>query len=119
MKEMTEIFTELAVVGAKLDEEDRIVQFLASLPESYNTLVTALEANEKVPSMEVVVDRLIHEERKLKDRQSDTGSEGALITKNKPRDGLGRVRCYCCGKIGHMQKDCFERDKRSKLTAKK
>ena len=69
--------------------------------------------------MEVVVDQLVHEERKLKDHQSGTGSEGALITINKPRDCLGRVRCYCCGKIGHMQKDCFKRDKRSKLTAKK
>ena len=40
---------------------------LASLPESYNTLVTALESNPSVLTMEIVIQRLIHEEKKLKD----------------------------------------------------
>ena len=54
IKEMTELFNDLAVVGDNLGDEDRVVHLLASLPESYDTLVTALEANETVPSMEVV-----------------------------------------------------------------
>ena len=58
---------ELAVIGAELDAEDQVVHLLASLPETYSTLVTALEASENVPSMEVVIDRLIYEERKAKD----------------------------------------------------
>lgn len=40
---------------------------LASLLESFNSLVTAFEANPTVPEMEVVIERLLHEERKLKD----------------------------------------------------
>ena len=35
VKAMTEIFNELAVIG----EEDRVVYFLASLPESFDTLI--------------------------------------------------------------------------------
>ena len=53
VKAMTEIFNELAVIG---EDEDCVVYLLASLPESFNTLVTALEANADVPSMEIVTE---------------------------------------------------------------
>ena len=46
---MTEIFNELSVIGDPISEEDRVVYLLASLPDSYNTLVTALKANQDVP----------------------------------------------------------------------
>ncbi len=39
MKAMTELFSELSVIGVKIDEEDRVVQLLASLPDIYNTLL--------------------------------------------------------------------------------
>lgn len=54
---LTELFSELAVVGDVIKEEDHVVYLLASLPDSLNTLVTALEANEDVPKMEVVTER--------------------------------------------------------------
>ena len=59
IKAMTELFNELAIVGDTIEDEDRVVYLLASLPESYNTLVTALEAHEEVPKMEVVTERLL------------------------------------------------------------
>ena len=78
MKEMTELFNELAVVGDKI-EEDRVVYLLASLPESFNTLVTALEVNKDVPKMEIVTERLFYEEQKLKDRtESSSNREGVF-----------------------------------------
>ena len=49
-KTMTELFNELVVIGEETSEEDHVVYLLASLPDSFNTLVTALEANETVPS---------------------------------------------------------------------
>ena len=64
MKALTEIFDELSIIGNPISEEDRVVYLLASLPESYNVLVTALEANSEVPKMEVVTE---HEEQKFKD----------------------------------------------------
>ena len=62
---MTELFEGLSVIGDPVSEEDRVVYLLASLPESYNMLVTALEANVDVPKMEVVTERLLHKERKM------------------------------------------------------
>ena len=58
---MTEIF------------ESCSANIIASLPESFNMLVTAVEANPEVPSMETVTERLLHEERKIKGRE-ETGT---------------------------------------------
>jgi len=66
---MTEIFDGLSVIGDPISDEDRVVHLLASLPESYNALVTALEANEAVPRMEVVTERLLHEESREAEKE--------------------------------------------------
>ena len=68
IKVMTELFDALTVAGETVSEEDRVVYLLASLPDTYNVLVTALEANEDVPKLEVVTERILHQERKMKDK---------------------------------------------------
>lgn len=70
VKGMTELFNELSVIGAPMEGERKVVTLLASLPDSCNMLVTALEANAEVPSMEVVTKRLIHEDRKANERDT-------------------------------------------------
>ena len=77
IKAMAEVFDALSVVGDPVPEEDRVVHLLASLPESYSMLVTALETNAEVPKMELATERLLHEERKLTDRGGDASSEKA------------------------------------------
>ena len=52
---MTEIFDGLSVAGDPVADEDHVIHLLASLPESFNMLMTALEANPAVPKMEVVI----------------------------------------------------------------
>jgi len=44
-KALTELFNEMSVVSVPMKEEDEVVTLLASLPDSFNMLVTALEAN--------------------------------------------------------------------------
>ena len=61
VKAMIEIFNALAAAGDPVKEEDRVVHLLASLPDPYNMLVTAPEANAEVPKMEIVTERLLHE----------------------------------------------------------
>lgn len=54
---------------ARVSGEDRVVYLLASLPESYNMLVTTREASlETVPKMTTVIERLMHKERKMKEK---------------------------------------------------
>ena len=85
-----------------MKEEDRVVHLLASLPESYDMLVTAIETNSDIPKMEVVVERLLHEERKQKDRgdSEQTHPKATTVTRSK------EIRCYHCKKLGHIKRDC-------------
>ena len=106
IKAMIEIFNGLSVIGDPVSDEDRVVHLLASLPETFNMLVTALEASPNVPKMEIVTERLLHEERKMKDRgtSSVSSSEKAMAAKRPPwKRG---PKCHHCGKFGHIKRNC-------------
>ena len=102
IRKMTKVFEELAVVGDPVEEEDRVVHLLASLPESYGVLVTALEASAEVPRMEVVTERLLHEERKQKDPEGEERSHEKAMAATRLK-----VKCYHCGKRGHVKWNCY------------
>ena len=51
-----------------------------SLPDSFGALVAAFEANEEVPRMEIVTERLLHIERKQKEKtDADLSEQKALV----------------------------------------
>ena len=105
IKAMVELFDALSVAGETIKEEDRVVYLLASLPESYNVLVTALEANEDVPKLEVLTERILHQERKFNNRSE------ASSTKESAYDLACSFRgraCFHCGKPGHIRKNCYD-----------
>ena len=66
---ITSKLNELAIVGDMIEDEDCVVYLQASLPDSFSTLVTALKANEEVPKMEIVTERILHAERKQKEKK--------------------------------------------------
>ena len=101
IRKLTELFEELAVIGDPMKEEDQVVHLLASLPDSFNVLVTALESNADVPKMEVVTERLLHEERKQQDKRSSSPSKALSVSRQKKGP-----RCFHCGKPGHFRRDC-------------
>ena len=100
IRQMTEVFNELSALDAPMSEEDQVICLLASLPESFGLLITALEASSEVPKMDVVMERLLHEERKHKGKEEDL-DEKAMMT--MPRKLRKKVAYYHCGKYGHFK----------------
>lgn len=108
LKQLTELMDELAIIDTPVKAEDRVMYLLESLPESMSVLVTALEASEDIPIWAVVVEKLLHEEIKIKARsavQNPKEEEGALAVRERPK-------CFQCGKTGHFKANCRERGRK-------
>ena len=100
---MTELFNELTVVGDVMSEKDCVVYLLAS--DSFGALVTAFEANEEVPRMEIVTERLLQTERKQKEKtDADLSEQKALVSQQQVY--MKGPKCHKCGKHGHIKKYC-------------
>ena len=117
---MSEIYEEFSVIRDAVGAEDRVVHLLASLPDSFDMLVTVLEAQSKnVPKWELDTERLIHEELELRKKSASTCSDGdewkalAASSQKHPK-GTKSFKCHFCHKPGH-----FKRDYRKYLTSKK
>ena len=106
LRTFIQIFDELAVIGAALEEEDKVINLLASLTDAYATLFTALEASEKVPTWETVVEKLFHEEEKVKSKSKETiGENKTLYSKNTKKIP---PKCYECSQVGHIRRNCHQ-----------
>ena len=104
VKMLTEIFDELSIIGDPLDEKNQVVHLLASLLESYDLLVTALEASPEVLKLEIVTEGLLHEETKQRDKESSTIEKKATTSKHQTsRKG---PKCCHCGRFGHIKREC-------------
>ena len=66
IKTMKELTDRLAAINAPITEEDQVVTLLGSLPSSYSTLVTALEAGYAI-ILSYVQQTLICEELMLRE----------------------------------------------------
>ncbi|POM77524.1 LOW QUALITY PROTEIN: Copia proteinlike [Phytophthora palmivora] len=96
-----------------LREDDLVITLLASLSESYQFLITALELRADSLTWELVTSRLLHED--LKRKEQGGGTEGtahgqAFMTsgngKSKGRQAQKTSACYYCGEQGHWIAKC-------------
>ena len=119
MKHMKELTDKLAATGAPISEEDKVVTLLGSLPKSYSTLVTALEARENV-SLSYVQQSLIHEEQKLNGelRTNAEQNTSALVGRLNSKGQFKKPRCYGCGEVGQFCQSCPKRQEGHGTAAK-
>lgn len=120
LRHMKKISDELAALESVVAEEEQVVALLISLPPSYTTLVTALEAKGDDLNLKFVQQALINEEQKrlvVKEAMA-TGSRYSdsvlQMDKETPRPlKTFKGRCYSCNKEGHKASEC-----RKKVPAK-
>ena len=79
LKHMKDITDKLAAIGAPISEEDQVVTLLESLPRSFATLVTAIEARMDGVSLDYIQQAVIQEEIKQSELSGKlSGAESAL-----------------------------------------
>jgi hypothetical protein len=110
LKKMKDITDKLDAIGAPVADEDKVVTLLGSLPSTYSTLVTALEARGDDLTLSYVQQAVIHEEQKLNGRDEKSSlKDEALVGARKTYSSKKKsVQCFKCKKFGHFKINCPE-----------
>ena len=109
---MKGITDNLAAIGAPISEEDQVVTLLGSLPRSFATLVTTIEARMDGVSLDYVQQALIHEEMKQSEVSGQlSGAESALSGVYRRNTSRDWPTCFGCGDVGHVLRYCHKKHK--------
>lgn len=104
---MDELFERLTNAGKSLEEDLRVAFVLASLPEKYNTLTTALEAREEKDLTLALIKSKLLDEYKKNCAEIET-SDKALKIVSHGKPVKSKFSCNYCKKPGHVKKNCFK-----------
>ena len=99
------IVSELESIGVKIDEEDKGLRLIWSLPPSYAHMKPILMHGSSTICFGDVANKLISEERRLKS-EGKSFDNLALLVDRKKGNSKGKVTCWGCGQSGHIRKDC-------------
>ena len=108
---MKEISDKLAALGSPVAEDEQVVALLISLPSSYATLVTAMEAKGDDLSLVFVQQSLVNEEQKRQVNKRSIAAEDSktsALWADKEIQRPFKGRCYKCNKEGHKSAQCRE-----------
>lgn len=102
IKILTEIFDQLAVINDPVPKEQKVLHLLGTLPDSFEIMRTALEANPDCPEWENVIERILHVEQKLIEKTGidDDVDVKAFVAKS------GKMTCFFCQEPGHIKRNC-------------
>ena len=107
IKTMTEIFEELYVIGDIIEEkEGRVIYLLGNLPDPFNMLVKTLKTNAEIPCWEIVMEPLLYEETKIKQKEVNSNETKAMTTHHISQQRREPPKSFQCGKYGHLNRYC-------------
>ena len=109
-----QVIADLVKVEVTIDDEDKAIIFLCSLPRSYEHLVTTLKYGKKAVRVDDILAALFAHEQKRKNNAGKSSSGDTLFVKggrgretNKKKKKKGPPY-YKCNDWGYVRKDCPE-----------
>ncbi|KAE8680841.1 pentatricopeptide repeat-containing protein [Hibiscus syriacus] len=119
-----QIVSDLARLDVKIEDEDRAMILLCSLPSSYEHMVTTLTYGKETINVEEITAALLaHNQQKQntgessqadslyvkgnrdRGRKPEKAGSGKRNSRSKSRDKK-TIHCYKCKEAGHMKRDC-------------
>jgi hypothetical protein len=117
------LLVQLNSMGVKFESEDKAINLLCSLLTSWDHFVTSISfSSTETIEFDDTVGALLSEETRRKSNQETSTSE-ALVVRGRPKErGQGqrdfsrskskgrksKLKCWFCGKYGHLKKDCWK-----------
>ena len=122
LDEFNSIILDLENIDVKIDDEDKVVLLVVSLPSTYKHFKEImLYGNNDTLSFEDVKSNLLSKEKfdlevhyvdkgeglSVRGRTQEKGSTGHKNSRSKSRGRKSNKTCRCCKKFGHEISDCF------------
>ena len=127
LDDFAKIVLEMSNIGIKVDDEDKAVLVLKSLPGLYSNFKETMKYGRKTLTLEEVQSALRSKELELKKKGSNgeglsirgrsdkRNNKGKASSRSK---SCGKKKCYHCQKEGHFKRDCLERKSKQNEASK-
>uniref|UniRef100_A0A8D9BGB4 Copia protein n=2 Tax=Cacopsylla melanoneura TaxID=428564 RepID=A0A8D9BGB4_9HEMI len=103
--------------GCVVDENEKIISFLSTLPKSYENFCTSLDLliSQQSLTFDFVRSRILDEELKKKSSVNNVNSVNN-VKQEANAFSVFKFQCYNCGKYGHKRSECRVKKKNTRQT---
>ncbi|GMN45337.1 hypothetical protein TIFTF001_014528 [Ficus carica] len=101
------IIFKLEAIRVKIDDANKTLRFIWSLPPSNEHIKPVLIYGKKTVNFVEVIGKLLYDERRLKSVGNALAENSVLVASNgKKKNLMKNVICWGCGQYGHLKKNC-------------